>query len=167
MLVPRAGCTSVSSLKRVVELDHGGQRFDVDVHHRGGVDRGVPVDRDDGDDRLADEPHRALGDQRPLAAGLEDRLHVRKRRQVDIVAGEDAEHAWHLLGVVDVVRQDPAVRVLAAHEVHPRRVDRHVLDIRAAGGQHPRILDPLHTIAENAPHGYRPPSHRAGHIGGT
>ena len=112
----------------------------------------MAVDGDDRNDRLADEPHRALGDQRALAPGLQDRLHVRKRRQVEIVAGEHTEHARHLLGVVDVVRQDPTVGVLAAHEVHPRRIDRHVFDICAADSQHARVLDPLHPIAEDAAH---------------
>ena len=112
----------------------------------------MSIDRDNRDDRLADEPHRALGDQRALAAGLQDRLHVRERRQVEIVAGEDTEHARHLPGVVDVVRQDPAVGVLAAHEVHPRGIDRHVFDIGAANRQHARVFHPLHAIAEDAAH---------------
>ena len=138
--------------QRVVEIDDGRKRFDVDVDHRAGVDGRVPVDGNDRHHGFTDESNGALGDQRPLAAGLEDRLHVRKGWQVEVLAGEDAEHTWHLLGVVDVVREDAAVRVLAAHEVHPRGVDRNIFDIGTANGQHARILDPLNSIAEDAPH---------------
>ena len=113
----------------------------------------MAIDRNDCDDGLADEPHGALGDQRAFASGLEDRLHVRKRRQVEILAGEHAEHARHLPGIVDVVRQDPAVGVFTAHEMHPGGIDRHVFDIGAADGQHSWVFDPLNAVAENASHG--------------
>ncbi len=73
-------------------------------------------------------------------------------RQVEIDAGEDPEHARRLLGLVDVVRKDPPVRVLAANEVHPGCVDRDVFDVGTAHREHPRVLDPLNPISENAPH---------------
>ena len=73
-----------------------------------------------------------------------------ERRKIEIVAGEDAEDAGDLACVVDVVRQDATVGVFAAHEVDPRGIDVDIFDIRTADGQHPRVFDPLHAIAEDA-----------------
>gem|GEM_PF-6513317 len=78
---------------------------------------------------------------------------MRKRRQVEILSGEHAEHTRHLPGIVDVVRQDSTMGIFTAHEMHPGGIDRNVFDIGAADRQHSRVFDPLNAVAEDASHG--------------
>ena len=63
--MPASGKISTSPATDCGDVGHDRQRVVVDEHQLGGVDRGRLCLGDDGDDRLADEPHTIGGEERP------------------------------------------------------------------------------------------------------
>ena len=121
----RAGLESRDS------VDDHRQRFALDEHELGCVDRmGTGVGHDDRH-RLADEPHAIPREQRPVELSVA--RHRPLRWQVEVGGREHADHAWCGARVGDVDREQLGVGRRRADEHRPRcaEVGCDVLDVTA------------------------------------
>ena len=136
----------------LLRIDDDRQRVVLDDDELGGVGGLVAVFGDDGDHGLADVAHGADRDEGTAHRLGEARIDVRCEPELgEVVADEHGDHARSRLRVVDVDRDDPSVRFGRADVGEPRGVlEREVIDVRAADGQHPCVFDPLHAVAEDA-----------------
>ncbi len=134
--------------ERCAHVDDGGQVLDVEHDRLGGAAGLLERLRDDGRDRVADMPDAAMGQDRvprllhdlaeavghlPAAGDAADVL--------EVLAGEDADHARHSLRGARVDAPDRSVRDVRAQEMHVRLsgpVD--VVGVPALAGQEPNVL---------------------------
>ena len=149
--VPTSGNSRTSSVGRGLRVDQRRERVVVHHHELGGVGGEVPVLGHHGHDGLAREPHDVGGQQRPSHAVGQHGERVGDEGEAEVGAGEHAQHARLLGGLLGVDVHDPRVRVGRADVRHPRRaVERDVLDVGGGAGQEAGVLDPLDAVAEDA-----------------
>ena len=91
--------------QRRLSVDEHGQRIEVDPDEVGCIGTLVFLLGDDGDDRLADEPHHVDGQQWPGHV-----LHERRqRREVDLARQDHVDHAGGSACLVHIDARDPRV----------------------------------------------------------
>ena len=161
-------------VERLGEIDVGGLHVVVDLDRLGGVLGLVVAVGHDHGDRVADIAHRI------------DRHHRMRRRLVrlavlvldhpaadqaadlgvdQVLAGEDLDHARHLLGRRGVDALDLGVGVRRTQEVGVGRArERQIVDIAAGSGQEALVFRPKNAGADSGGggHGYTPADFMAG-----
>ena len=141
---------------RLRDIDHRRQLFIVDLDHRRRVLRLLQ--------RLGDHQRDAVADIAHLRIGQDRMLRLLHRRAVDAVdepaarqpayilellAGEDAQHAGCGLRGGDVDLRQPGVRVGAAHEHAVALLrQRDVVGVLAAAGQEAQVFAARHRLAD-------------------
>jgi hypothetical protein len=133
---------------------HRRQRVVVGPDELGGVDSLLGPFAQDHRDGLADEPDDPVGEEGASHGGVEHRRSRRERLQVDVLGGEDSDHARSGPSLCHVEGEEASVGARRAHvggvdgAVQLRQAE--VRDVGAAVGQQLRVLDPRHAVAEDA-----------------
>ena len=123
-----------------LEVDDDRQRVVVDLDQVGGVLPLVGLLGEDGGHRLADEPHHVLRQERAhhLLVGPAEQ---QRGLEVDVGAGEDADHAGRRTGLPDVDRLDAGVCEWGPDEREMQRSDQvEVVGVAGAAREESRIL---------------------------
>ncbi len=136
---------------RRFDVDQRREEVDVDEHHLGGVGGLRKCLRDDRNHGFADEADLVAGEQRARHGGVEVGRHRLERERF---GGEDADDARHVLGPVDVDRQDRAVSDGRAgvHDMEGagQQFLVEVVDVHAAGGEELGVLLALYSGPQDA-----------------
>src|SRR5690606_20874196 len=120
---------------------------DVDQFERVVCD--VRVNRDDGGDLLALEPHLVSGEHRLRVAGQGG--HPGQVVRGQILAGQHGNDAVECGGGAGVDRRDPGVRNRAAQDGHVQHAGQHdVVDIAAGAAEEPLVFDSANRVADPA-----------------
>ena len=159
-------------------VDHGVERLVVDLDQLGRLARGLRAVGDDEGHRIADMAHAAIGQRRPRRH--DHRLDRRQARHVAQALGRKvgmrcrrARTPAQRCRRRNVDPLDDGMGMRRAQHVAVQAIrNRDVIDIAAAAGQEPRILEPaqrladhllLSAIAHVAPPDKLPPNHRRDH----
>ena len=158
-------------------VDHGVERLVVDLDQLGRLACGLRAVGHDEGHRIADMAHAAIGQRRPRRH--DHRLDRRQARHVaqalgrKVGMGVDGAHAGKRCRRRNVDPLDDGMGMRRAQHVAVQAIcNRDVIDVAAAAGQEPRILEPaqrladhllLSAIAHVAPPDKLPPNHRRDH----
>ena len=138
-------------LERALGVHHGGQRLVPHLHEIGRVLGDVAALADDDGDGLADEA-RLVGRRTVVADGRGDAHCEGLGVLQDVLAREDADDPLERARGLHLVAKDAGVGVGRAHDrgVEEVRDRRMIVDVGAAAGEKPRVLDAPHRLADPA-----------------
>jgi hypothetical protein len=136
--------------QRILGVDHGGQQLILDLNQVERILSDVTALGHHCGHRLADMSHLLVGDA-VLGRGRAREAGQRARLRGSLGPGHHEQHAGQRPGLAYVNADDSRVGVRAAQHGGVGHIrHRHIVDIFAAPREQPRILDPLHILADPA-----------------